>query len=182
MALPFQLFFKYNRSYGIGSISFDLITSEDHNFRSNVTEHPVEDGSDITDHIQNQLQSGTLTGLISNFSINSTGLISNRAQDVFDALVSLWELRTLMTAMTMLKVYDNVAITEIPITRDTDSGESIVIQVSFKQVKVVYLQEVTLELDVKVNNLATNKNRQVAKKRRIGRTTKAGSIAKPPYM
>ncbi|MGD8707100.1 MAG: hypothetical protein PVI88_00265 [Nitrosopumilaceae archaeon] len=153
--------------------------SEDHNFESDVTDHPVEDGSNITDHIQNRLENGTLTGIISNFSINTPGLYSNRAQDAFDALVALWKEKTLVTITTVLRVYENVAIVSIPIARDTDSGESITIQVSFKQVKTVKLQEVTLELDVKVQDLKSNKNRQVAKKTEVGRTTKQNTTANP---
>lgn len=172
MALPFNLFFKGNKKFGIGNITFDLIKSEDHNFESEVTSHPVEDGSEITDHIQNQLENGTVTGIISNFSINTKGITSNRAQDAFDALIALWEERTLVTITTVLRVYENVAITSMPFARDTDSGESITIQVSFKKVKTVKLEEVVLELAVKVKDLKSNKNRQVSKKSNIGRTTK----------
>jgi len=117
------------------------------------------------------LESGTLSGIVTNFSINTMGIISNRAQDAFDALVALWREKTLLTAVTMLKVYENVVITDMPIVRDTDSGESLTAQISFKQVKIVKLQEVVLELNVKVNNLGSNANRQVAGKTNIGRTT-----------
>ena len=69
--IPVSLFFKGVQSYGIGILKFDLLLSEDHNFDNTITEHPVEDGSIISDHIQNELENGSLTGLISNFSVNA---------------------------------------------------------------------------------------------------------------
>lgn len=179
--LPTSLFFKNNRQYGIGTIKFDLIMSEDHNFESEVTSHPVEDGSVISDHIQNRLENGTVTGIISNFSINTLGLASNRAQDAFEALVALWKEKTLVTIVTVLRVYEDVAITSAPVARDSDSGESITIQVSFRKVNTVKLQEVVLDLSVKVNDLDSNANRQVAGSTSIGRTTKLDTGVTPGW-
>jgi hypothetical protein len=179
--LPVNLFFKNNRTYGVGTIAFDLIMSEDHNFESDITAHPVENGSVISDHIQNKLENGTITGIISNFSINTLGLASNRAQDAFEALVALWKERTLVTVVSVLRVYENVAIIKAPVARDSDSGESITIQVSFQKVTTVKLQEVVLDLTVKVNNLDSNANRQVAGSTSIGRTTKLDTGVTPGW-
>lgn len=168
---PTSLFFKGNRQYGIGNIKFDLILNEDHNFSSDATVHPVEDGSIISDHIQNQLENGSLTGIISNFSINTRLLTSNRAQDTFDALIALWQERTIITVYTVMRVYENMVIVDIPMARDSDSGESITIQITFQKVKIVKLQEVVLQVKVNVTDLKSNQNRQVAKKYNAGRTT-----------
>ena len=168
--IPISLFFKGNRTYGVGNIKFDLLYTESHNFDSAVSVHPVEDGSQISDHIQNAMESGSITGLISNYSINADVITSNRAQDVFNALVSLWNERTLVTITSILKVYDNVAITSMPIIRDASSGESIIIQLSFQQVKVVKLQELELVLSVKVNDLDSDINQQTVDVIDAGRT------------
>jgi hypothetical protein len=164
-----SLFFRGNRQYGVGNIKFDLELEESHNFTSRVSVHNVEDGSVISDHIQNDLENGTLTGLVSNYSLNTYTLSSNRAQDVFDAFVALWEERTLVEIVTVLKVYTDVAVTSIPISKDSEDGESVTVQVSFQKVKVVKLQEVQLDLSIKVADLASNQNRQVAGKQDAGR-------------
>jgi len=71
MALvPASLFFRGSQVYGIdskaGAINFDLIVSESHSFDSDVSTHSVEDGSEISDHIQNIAQDGSFTGIMSN--------------------------------------------------------------------------------------------------------------------
>jgi hypothetical protein len=44
-----------NNETGLGILSFDLELAESHNFSNNVTQFNVEDGADISDHIQNNL-------------------------------------------------------------------------------------------------------------------------------
>ncbi len=168
--VPASLFFKGLGIYGAGEISFDLVLSENHNFDSEVTTHPVEDGSEISDHIQNELIKGDITGLITNYSINTPLITSNRAEDTFNALVELWESKTLFTMYTILNVYDNVAITSMPITLDENSADSLIFQISFREVKVVTLQEIEVEVDVKTDGVDTNAKRQVAKEHNAGRT------------
>jgi len=169
--LPASLFFKNNRKYGIGTITFDLVLSENHNFNSIVTEHPIEDGSEITDHIENELENGTLNGLISNFSLNAGDITTNRAQDVFEALVALWKEKTTVTITTVLRVYESVVITSMPFMRDSSQGDSLPISISFRKIRIVKLQEVILELSVKVNDLESDENKQVAEEVDIGETT-----------
>ena len=176
--IPFSLYFRGNRQYGVGNITFDLILTESHNFNNNVTTHPVEDGSFVDDHVQNQLENGSITGLFTNFSIYDFGTFSNKAQDAFDKLVELWEAKELVRIVSVLRVYESVAIVSMPIARDEDTGEGLVVQINFKQMRVVKLQEIQLETSIKVANLNSNANRQVAKSANSGRTTTSagGSI------
>lgn len=169
--IPVSLFFKENRKYGVGTINFDLVLSENHNFSANATTHPVEDGSEISDHIINALENGTLNGLISNFSINAGEITSNRSQDVFDALVALWKEKTLVTITTVMRVYEDVVITSMPFLRDGSQGESLPISISFRQMRVVTLEQIELEVEVKTNGVETDIDKQVAPEVNVGETT-----------
>lgn len=170
MAVPVSLFFKGNRKYGVGKITFDLIKSETHNYRSNITDHKIEDGSTISDHIENELENGTVNGLISNYSLRIGEITTNRAQDTFEALVELWKKKTTVTIVTVLKVYNDVVISAMPFMRDTSQGESLPISVSFRKLNIVTLQEITLELSVKINDLDSDLNKQIAPEMDIGET------------
>lgn len=55
-------------------VTFSILMSEKHEYSSNVTTHRVQDGSVITDHIENDPRSGSIRGLVTNFSINTRGL------------------------------------------------------------------------------------------------------------
>lgn len=169
--VPSTLFFK-NREYGVGSIKFDLILSESHNMANQVTEHNVEDGSVISDHIKNELENGALSGLITNFSLNVFGAFTNRAQDAFDALVQLWKEKTLVTIVTVMKVYEDVAITNVNVDRAEDTGEAIVLNISFKKVNVVKLETVVIgAVANKLADMKSSQNRQAAPAADAGRTT-----------
>jgi len=177
MALPASLFFKENKIYGVGEISFDIIVTEDHIHQSNVSSHSIEDGSVISDHVHNLMRAGNMTGVISNFSVNAGTIFTNRAQDAYDALVSLWEEKNIVTVYTILHTYEDVIIANMPVARDSDSGDSLMVQISFQSVKIVMLQDIELELSIKVKNLNTNQNRQVSTKTNAGRTTTTPSTA-----
>lgn len=169
VSTPVNLFFNTGKAYGAGALSFDLLLSEDHSLESSVTSHPVEDGSEINDHLQNETPSGNITGLITNFSIKSKGIISNRAQDAFDLLYQLWEDRKLVTIYTMLRVYENMAITSAPVSRDNETGESLILQIEFQKVRVVALQQIVLETNISLKSLDKTIQRKVSP------TTSAGN-------
>lgn len=51
------------------AIIFDIVESETHVHKSTATEHPVETGSNISDHIRNDPIRVTIKGVVSNFPI-----------------------------------------------------------------------------------------------------------------
>lgn len=165
-----QLFFRGNREYKVGAITFDLIISESHNLSNTVTEHDVEDGSRISDHIRNNLENGALVGLITNFSLKVNGLLTNRSQDAFDAINRLWKSRELVTIVTVLKVYENVAITDISIDRSESTGEAIAMNVTFRQIKQVKLKTAQIDLAVNIKDMNNDTNRQATPPTDVGRT------------
>ena len=167
--IPASLLFRNNRTYGVGVITFDLILTESHNFSNSVTQFNVEDGSLITDHIRNELFTGTVSGLITNFSLFQNGFFSNRAQEAFDAINVLWKERTLVDIVTVMKAYKNVSITNITMSRDSDSGEELIVDFSFQEVNVVTLQEVIIEATIKLPNMNTDQNRQSSPNLNVGK-------------
>ena len=160
-----SLFFKNS----VGSLNFDLILDENHNFSNDVTAFNVEDGSVISDNIRNQLRTAGLTGFISNFSLFQNGLFSNKAQDAFDTLKEIWQRRELVTIVTVLEVYKDVAITGISISRDDGTGESLTASIGFQQINIVKLQEIQLVATVKLKDMNSAQNKQSSKKLQVGK-------------
>ena len=60
-----SLFIK-SGGYWVGTIKLDLLLDESHSLESEVTQHPVEDGSQINDHIHIKPRRGSLTGFVTN--------------------------------------------------------------------------------------------------------------------
>lgn len=192
LKIPVSMFFNmdgYSVKNGVAEISFDLILSESHTLTSIVSSHPVQDGSVISDHIINDLRKGGLKGLVSNFSITREsfdttealqvsagqevirGVSSNAAADVWKAFKLLHEARQLVTITTVLEVYDNVAITNVATSRDGTSGEALVFEVTFQQVKSVKLKETTITAQTHPKKMDTELNRQASAEIDTGRKT-----------
>jgi len=171
MAINTTLFFDQQRTYGVGALTFDLILAESHNFNSSVSEYNIENGSIISDHIQKELENGTLSGLISNFSLTSPGIVSNRAQDAFDLLEQIYNDQQLVTVYTVNKVYENVAIVSIGISRDDSTGEATIAEISFRKVNVVSLKEIVIQASVFISDMDTDLNKQSSPNIDMGKGT-----------
>lgn len=63
-----SLFFR-EENFGIGEISFDLLIDESHSIEFDIADHAVENGSSISDHVQERLRSVQVTGLFTNHPI-----------------------------------------------------------------------------------------------------------------
>lgn len=66
-----SLFYK-EEGYFVGSIVFDLLMGEEHSMEAEVSQHPVENGATVSDHIRNLPRKGSLTGFVTNHPLNKT--------------------------------------------------------------------------------------------------------------
>lgn len=167
-----SLFYR-KEGYSVGDLTFDLILDEDHAFSSTVSTHPVESGADITDHIQKQLQMGSLKGLISNHSINNRGinrtnvreansLGAGRAGAAWQVCRWIYENQEPVTVVTCLDTYPDVAIKDMKTRRDAETGDALVIEVTFQQMRRVSLKILKAQAVVAPKDMKTSINRQTA--------------------
>lgn len=186
-SVPITLLANLGNLYGVnggtetGVLEFDLLLTETHNFQNTVTTHPVENGSEITDHIKNELRNGSLTGMVSAYSIrfrtfNTVGDLVADAfsfvdaeQKAFDTLEKIWRARIPVTITTLMRVYENVAITNISTSRSEADGKSITFSISFRELKQVSLKRLQVEANIEVANLDSDINKQIAPAENAGR-------------
>lgn len=166
---PVRGYYAWARDNGI-ILNFDLILTETHNLDSMISQHAVEDGSSITDYIYNQLERGSLSCLISNFSISEFGLAKNRAQSAFDNIVQLHKERALFTLATVMRVYENIAFSSVTVERSAESGEALTLAITFQRIKTVKLKKVLIDASIKLLDMNSNANRQAAPKADVGRS------------
>lgn len=154
-----------------GGITFDLVIDEEHSLENDVTEHPVEDGSPITDHIRNRLREGKLTGMVSNYSLFSYPLenLMSRSQKAYDALKELWKKQVPVDIVSVLEVYKNVAIKDITMKRDSESGSAQQFEITFKEVSVRKLEVVEGKTLITTNDLESVINKVVSPPANMGR-------------
>ena len=178
--VPVSLFYRAD-GWSVGEISLDLILTETHSLNAVVTQHPVQDGSTISDHITILPRSGTMRVLVSNFSLSTAkgdaradwdGIydqgeaaqksLPNRAEEAWKKLKDLVKKRELVKVVTSLEVYDDVALTRVETTRDGDTGDALEIDIDYEQVTKVKLKETKVTAQVQPRDMKSTINQKSA--------------------
>jgi len=144
----------------LGSIVVSAWESETHSRSNNITTYPVEEGSDISDHIQNEPIELSVSGIIETVE---------RGGNIIDAFIALEEImisKQLITVVTGLKVYENMAITGIEIPRTSLNGGSLAFSASLREVRIVSSQAIVIP-----NTFLSDDNKQSEAVQDIGKTT-----------
>ena len=178
--VPVSLFYRED-GWSVGEISLDLILTETHSLNAVVTQHPVQDGSTISDHITILPRSGTMRVLVSNFSLSTAKgdaradwdeiydqgeaaqkSLPNRAEEAWKKLKDLVKKRELVKVVTSLEVYEDVAITRVETTRDGDTGDALEIDIDYEQVTKVKLKETKVTVQVQPRDMKSTINQKSA--------------------
>ena len=178
--VPVSLFYRAD-GWSVGEISLDLILTETHSLNAVVTQHPVQDGSTISDHITILPRSGTMRALVSNFSLSTAkgdahadwdeiydqgeaaqNSIPNRAEEAGKKLKDLVKKREVVKVVTSLEVYEDVALTRVETTRDGDTGDALEIDIDYEQVTKVKLKETKVTAQVQPRDMKSTINQKSA--------------------
>ena len=156
----------------ISSIVLDASVSETHTASSTITDHPVEKGANIADHVRRQPDSIVINGVISNtstmFPNNIPGVaaiktianvLSNvsidTAQTSYLALKELLNGKELITIVTTLRTYENMLLEELTVDRNASNGNALVFTARAREVRLVEVgkaQSTTGKAKLKVPN------------------------------
>lgn len=167
----------------IATLEIDVTLTENHRYESLVTQNPVENGSDITDHIQLEPVVLNLDGFITNTPIALPEDIDKyqRADDAFQSLLDIRNARTPVDLITGLTVYTNMVLRDLEIPRNRTTGETLRFSATFVQVIIVDTEQVTLpRVTQRTDGARKNTNSQAADKKDMGKQTpiKASNSAK----
>jgi len=143
----------------IDQLILDACVSEQHSRELEVTDHQVEDGTNISDHARLKPDGLTIEGVISNNPINRTqtrrvvnslGVSfetsaqedqatpgSGYAERAFSVLRDLQDTKKLITVVTSLKTYDNMILVSLSVPRNSRQGTALYFTAQFKLIKFV---------------------------------------------
>lgn len=150
---------KYTGPTLIGDLALDCTVTETHTATSTVTEHPVESGAKITDHIRPDPVQLSITGIVSDTPIGSRQV--QRSIEVGGASVQVtqqepptsttgygraaWaKLDAIRTAAKPVKVvtrdktYENMALVSLSVPKESKTGGALYFTAQFKQVRIVF--------------------------------------------
>lgn len=151
--MPVALLFKKQLA-SIDTLTLDASLSENHSVEVEVTDHPVEQGVNISDHRRRKPYSVTIEGVVTNTPSKPTGIshpVTSRghtwiATQVADAtasasaystLLALADASRLITVITALRRYDNMTITSLSVPRDAKTGQALRFTATLREIRIV---------------------------------------------
>lgn len=147
----------------IDDYPIDIAKSETYSFESEVTDFPVEEGANVSDHIRTNPVVITLECVVSNTPIGLIAQDPSRqaldfdrdlavpdaetpvpANDAFERLVAIWKARKPVSIDTSRGRFDNMVLSlEFPISLETSGG--LVFTATLKQIEIVENRRVTIK-------------------------------------
>lgn len=143
----------------IGVVQLDASLNETHETEADVTEHQVERGARIADHKRKLPARVTIEGLVTNTPVGRAAQtraveftggsfqsatsedspfgVPGYAEEAFAKLEDLFDSEELITVVTSLKTYENMAITKLTVPRDRSTGDALRFTVALKEVVIV---------------------------------------------
>jgi hypothetical protein len=121
---------------------------------STVTQYPIESGSKVSDHKQNDPIEFTVEGFVSNTPVTllASGALPSqddtRSKTAYDALVQVFEGKELTQLQSELDVFDNMMLQSLEVPRDRTNFNALQFTAAFKEVRQIGTRVVTLKDDV----------------------------------
>lgn len=130
----------------IGDLNLDATITESHEMSAEVTEFPIEEGSNISDNRRKNQRRLTLDGVVASAPTSLLQLTGPDAPlsvpEGFKALEELHEADELITVVTKLRTYENMLINSITVPRSNENGEAVFFSIEFTQAILVTTQRV----------------------------------------
>lgn len=192
--VPASLFW---RSEGIGIhygdskltyMPFNLFIDEENELKFRVSEHPLQDGTNISDHVHQEMQEVTINGMYTNHPMKKNvqsevkfkdqygtedekPTLSNTALVKFNELKRLAKERKPVRLVCALETYPKMIITSIKYPRDAKSGSSIRFTMTLREIKTVQLTATTGTYNFQPEELKTANDKLIAAEKNAGKRT-----------
>jgi len=150
--------FTYQKTpKSIGGFEIDAFLSESYKFANQVTEFPVEDGSNVNDHVTSEAVEISIQAFIgkAQFEVWEGDLPETmedlptddpkaRIKQAYYELLSLKDDKQPLTVVLGLDTFENMVITSFEIDRDVSTGADLPFSMSFKQVRIISSETTTV--------------------------------------
>ena len=132
-------------------LEFDAAMRETHAGQSRPTDHPVEAGAVVSDHVIDDPDTLELNAVVSNRPILFLGNQrpsvrggdpNTRAEDAYKTIVRFRKSALLVTVYTRLFEYTNMLVVSESVTRDKDSSEILDISIRLREFRTATIEDV----------------------------------------
>lgn len=170
-------------------LPFNLLIDEDHTLNFRVSDHPLQDGSTISDHVHKEPAEVTINCLFTNHPIKKMSEVSevtfkddyatsevkstltNKALENFEKVVALAKKREPVRLVTALQVYPKMIITSIKAPRDSKTGSAVKFTMTLREITTVSLKTTTMDYNFQPDDMITANDKMIAAEKKAGRRT-----------
>lgn len=132
---------------------FDAVVSETHIGNAVTTDHPVESGADMTDHIQRTPEELQIIGIVSDTPVLFLASIRaqpsvpggdsrNRAKDAYSFIKEIKDGGKLVDVVLSLREYTNMAIVGLSVIRDKETSRVVEMAISLREILIATTEQV----------------------------------------
>lgn len=151
----------------LGGIIPDVVVEEVHNDTLTITDHPVEQGADITDHAYKNPAELSMRIGWSKSSLNLNGVIGGLVsgsllsgsirtlRDVYEELLKLQGSRKTFDVSTGKRLYRNMLIRSLSTTTDATTENALIVTVVLREIIVVRTKAARLKPQAQANPAKT---------------------------
>ena len=168
---------------------FNLFVSEKHKLSFKVSDHPLQDGSTISDHVHRELREVTVEGMFTNHPMRKLEetnevkfkdeyatsevkpTVTNTALANFENLKRLANERKPVRLVCSLEIYPKMVITNIDYDRDSKSGSSIRFTMTLRELKTVQLKATTSTYNFQPDEMKSANDKLIAAQKKKGKRT-----------
>lgn len=172
----------------IDTLELDATISEGHEYSNEVTDFPIEEGSDISDHVRRSPERVTLEGFVTNTPVKYFGedssvrnslneIDGSRVESAFGQLLDIagYDLpgttrdayngrgAKIITLVTGLRSYFNMVLVSLSIPRNAQTGETLRFTAEFKKISQVKPEYTLVQNTSELNGKAPNIKNQAQK-------------------
>lgn len=135
----------------IGEYMVDASISEEHEGEAEATQYPIEDGSNVSDHVRVMPKTWRVSGIISDtpigaivaFRANASLKPSEEGRAYLESVLNAAEP---VTVLTKLRTYDNMVMVGLSFSVDEETGDSLMFDAAFQQIVIETNKRVTVRV------------------------------------
>jgi hypothetical protein len=152
-----ELLYGYKDKARIGLVQLDASVEETHVDTAEVSEHPVETGVNVADHVRRLPPSLDIQGVVTNTPViflaslqaespllGSLKRTSDRVGAAYDELQRIMQDGEAVTVATSLRFYADMILTSLSVARNAQNGNSLNVTMSLKKI----IKAETLEVEM----------------------------------
>ena len=185
--MAINLLFGRKNPGKIGDLQLDATLAENHQYNSEVTSYPVENGSTITDNVRKLPIRVSVNGFVSNSPVRYlAGALGSKVRNeenanyvelARDFLIDLYDNPQEITLETGLKQYPNMIMETLNIPRNQVSQDAIRFNAEFVQIEKAISETVEIaNVDREIAESQTNTGRDSTKGASTAQESKGSSI------